>query len=924
MVWSRLSLSGVTSHRRIPSLKSVLVVLWLCAASASAATLTVRWSGEGGARSEKLSLVPVDAALPETLPRAEAIARWTRAIEGSQQSWEGLSAGTYRIILRSAEAGSAAPPVDLGEVVLSDGEERTITIALPPRDPSGGERQTIRLLTAPQDEALAVSLWRGDDRMLLSPVRERARGGLVLRMDAPCVAGSILLVQSANAVGSTTLDGDCSEIIELAMVPRAVLTMRLTVPADMQLPRSAVLHLTRCAQIPFTTAATTVQVSVPSGCGDMTVRANGFTPVTLSLRDLKAGQTADAGTIALRQGAAAAVRIRSAADGGLLRGVRVMAIRAHDLAAVHKAEELDARSFATAVSNAGGWARLDGLPDERVVFLFQGPGRKRPQISEPYELKRGTETLLDDLLLEPPSNVSITVLASAELRKSLQIDTVELLPGGNNRWPERMPISAALTEERAVVEDVPSGTWDIYAAGRLKNGFALRAARTTIEVAGGTQQHVALTITDTLYRGRVTRDGTPVSGTINLRPAVRKGGRQAVARVGADGMFQVLLDGQGEYSVRVQEPDGGGASLSRYVSFADPDDEVAIELPSGRIAGRVIDSTGAPVSGAVVSASQQLSEHAGAAYARNTPDGQFVLNNIESGTWELVAETKNGRGDPVAVSVDRDDLEDVTLIVEPVRTVHIRLTDITGALVREAFVSVETPQTGSLNWKSDIRSTGSDGIAEFRVSAARQSTPHNLIVATLDLRIACALRSMDADQSVILPPAFGELQLSGREWERSAAEKRFLLSQTGCAVPFLATRREGDAIVFPKLAAGTWSYVEIRTPQELALLLTGGAPALRVIQTFTVEPGKITRVALPPAPPVVLRRFPSNGARLESRGHVQTVPSPHRSHVPSHRCRQTAAARGSRHSAGGCGEGGQRSRHQKARFRHGRRASRRG
>ena len=78
----------------------------------------------------------------------------------------------------------------------------------------------------------------------------------------------------------------------------------------------------------------------------------------------------------------------------------------------------------------------------------------------------------------------------------------------------------------------------------------------------------------------------------------------------------------------------------------------------------------------------------------------------------------------------------------------------------------------------------------------------------------------------------------------------WLVSSNGCSVPFLGTRREPDgggaeAIVFPRLPAGRWSYVETRTPEETAAILTGRASRLTAIETFTVAAGATTRVESP-------------------------------------------------------------------------------
>lgn len=817
------------------------------------ASLGLRWSAPIEPRSEKISLLPVDAALPAQMTRAEAIALWTRSITQSEPRWDGLPSGTYQIVMRSAGASSAPPPVDLGEVILAPGEQRSVNVVLPARpanqDASAGTFRVLVRDAELENENLHITHWSGSNRTKLIPSIRRVAGGSLLTLDAPCSAGSVLVLDTLGEIGSTTLDGTCGETIRVALAPRARLAARITVPSGVRLPRFALLRATNCGaggemELPFAIADSRVSMTVPSNCSGFSVHASGFAPVTLPAR------LADVRTIALREGAAAALRIRSAATADLMAGVRITAIRVHDLPAIRKDADLESMALITAVSDASGWARMDGLPDEHVVFFLRAAGRRHAQVSEPYKLTPGTETVIDDLLLQPASNVHVTVSRPEALADSLDLSAIELRPAGHNHWPRFLAITGAITPSGTVIEDVPPGSWEVQATGRLRNGFAIRAAKTTVDVVSGADQHVTLAIRDGLYQGRVTRAGAPVAGTINLKPADRRSGRRhSVATIAADGTFLVLLEDAGEYTARVQES-SGGVSLNHYVAFTDPEKEVAIELPMRRITGRVVDSTGAPVSDAMVSATQQIADPGGEASARNTSDGRFVLRSVATGTWAIVASTKSGQSEPAVVSVDVSDVDDVTLLLEPIQIVKVRLTDITGAPVREAFVFAEFPQPGSLKSKSDVRSTGPDGAAEFRLSAAQQTSPANLVFATFDVRISCALRRLDADQSITLAPSFGELRLIGREWEKMRGVQSWLLSSNGCAVPFLGTSRERDitgetAIVFPRLASGTWSYLEIRTPEELAFVLTGRARTLNAIRTFTVESGKVTRVALP-------------------------------------------------------------------------------
>jgi hypothetical protein len=669
------------------------------AAANAVASVHVRWASVTPAQAgrRRISLLPIDVALPDELTRAAAVSLWTRPLSGDGQRWDALPIGTYQIVIRAAAGDdAAAAPHEVGEFILAPGDDRTIEVALPP----------------------------------ISEIRD--------------------------AYASTS-----------------------------------------------------------------------------------------------KQGATAAIRVRSGRDAGLVPGVRITAARAHDLAAMHKELSIDRAALGTAVTDAAGWARIPGLPREEIVFLFDAPGRSFPQISEPYVLPEAEETVIDDVLLEAPSTVFVTVSIAEKLQNTLQLREVELLPTGHNHWPPNVPIRGILGATGATIEDMPPGAWRVVATGRLKNGFAIHAAEAAVDVVPGVDRYVSLTMNDSLYQGRVTRDGLPVAGAINLKPADRRSGRRtAVATLAADGTFQVLLEGRGEYSVRVQEQNGSGAMLDEQVLFDDPEDEVSINLPAGRIHGRVVDGAGAPVAGAVITATRQSSSPAGVVFARNHADGSFTLDSVAPGPWAIAASTEGAQSEAVAVALDESDVRDIRLIVEPIELVTVRVIDGSGAPLRDAFVTAEFLPPGAVRPSSEIRSTGADGTAEFRVSRAQQATPTNLVVATSDIRLSCALRRLQGNQTVTVTPHAGEVRLLGREWGTARGVQGWLVSSSGCGVPSLATRIERDrpgeaALVFPKIAAGTWSYVETRTPAEVAAILTGRAASLPAIRSFHVESGGSTKVVLP-------------------------------------------------------------------------------
>jgi hypothetical protein len=821
------------------------------------ASLRVSWAADTVQRSEKVSLLPIDAALPTGLTRERAASMWTRPV--AEARWDSLPAGTYQLVLRTGTSGSdAPPPAGLAEVVLAPGDDRVLRAELPAApSAAAAPARAIRIVVsdAPAGETLRLWQWRDGTREELHGQTGQVAGGTLLAVDARCGAGTVIVVESKSAIGSISPDDDCGETRRLSLAPRADLTAQVTAPRGMAIPRGGVLHLAKCpgvpaaAAIPFSVTGGRIDAPAIAGCGEASLHFSGFVPLAVHgpIPDARAAKSL--GALALVHGAAAALRVRSARDAEPQAGVRITAVRARDLAAARKELELERIGIGIATTDAAGWARISGLPEEHVVFVLQAPGRAFPQVSEPYELPAGEETLVDDLRLEVPSRVFVTVSVPKEIEGAVELDRVELYASGHSHWPAGVPLRGLLAPSGAVVEDVPHGTWRVNAAGRLKNGFVIKAAETTIDVLPGADANVTLNITDRLYHGRVRRGGAAVSGVLNLKPEQRAGGRRAaVAPVTADGRFEVLLEDDGLYSVRLQESTGGGVTLDRWIAFDDPEKEIAIELPDGRVTGRVVDSSGAPVPNVLVSGTQQVATPTGGVFARNTADGRFVLESVAAGNWELVAESDAGRSEPVVLAFDDGQLDGVTLLLEPTSTIRIHATDVAGGPVSGAFIAAEF--LGARAPVNDLRTTNAQGLAQFRVTRAQQATPINLTVVTSDSRLSCALRRLDSDQTIVVPQSTGEVRLIGREWRAREGVRSWLVSSSGCAVPFIGTRDEresdgGTAKVFPRLAAGTWSFVETHTVEQHQALITGGAPRLMAIKTFTVQPGRTTTVLLP-------------------------------------------------------------------------------
>jgi hypothetical protein len=92
------------------------------------------------------------------------------------------------------------------------------------------------------------------------------------------------------------------------------------------------------------------------------------------------------------------------------------------------------------------------------------------------------------------------------------------------------------------------------------------------------------------------------------------------------------------------------------------------------------------------------------------------------------------------------------------------------------------------------------------------------------------------------------VHLIAPQWTGDQNNQAWLLSPEGCAVPFIADRRvrtdAGESLVFSGLPPGRWAYLRTRNASQLTAALTGRGASLPAAQTFIVEAGKTTRVAV--------------------------------------------------------------------------------
>lgn len=139
--------------------------------------------------------------------------------------------------------------------------------------------------------------------------------------------------------------------------------------------------------------------------------------------------------------------------------------------------------------------------------------------------------------------------------------------------------------------------------------------------------------------GTVTRAGKPAA---DVMVYAWKEQQPTQAKTGADGRYELVVDGGGECHITVGS-ESGGTHTSRRVDLPEASTyTLDFELASGRIAGRVVDSDGKPLENAMVQLNVErdqaaLSGTGTYGYFQTKADGAFTFDNLGAGVYRVTA-----------------------------------------------------------------------------------------------------------------------------------------------------------------------------------------------------------------------------------------------------------------------------------------------
>ena len=330
------------------------------------------------------------------------------------------------------------------------------------------------------------------------------------------------------------------------------------------------------------------------------------------------------------------------------------------------------------VSTTGAWASSVADDDGRVTFRHLPPGRYRLFASDGKRAAKNVDFVLgdgelrDDLRAVLPGDATTLRVGVSGLTPEERTLLSVFAWGENRRAPDAGP------DGRLEFGDVPPGTpVTVYASvsppGNTAGPVASRSIQKNVVApeAGGSLDVDVVFEPGYRLAARLTRGGAGVAGASVT-------GSSAVGGVSVGGVTDAsgscTLAGLPAGALRVTASSSGlfSASVSRTVELSG-DQALDLEIPTGRIAGRVVAAESGEALAAV-----ELRAYANAGddtppYGMTDSGGRFVLENVPPGARTLTATLKGRVADPM--TVDQADPAEVVLEMRRQDGLEVRARD---------------------------------------------------------------------------------------------------------------------------------------------------------------------------------------------------------------------------------------------------------
>jgi len=193
------------------------------------------------------------------------------------------------------------------------------------------------------------------------------------------------------------------------------------------------------------------------------------------------------------------------------------------------------------------------------------------------------------------------------------------------------------------IDGAPVGTVRVVARTTAMLGGIKQTEPKTIVIEAGASQQVDLELkSDTVVRGRVTRNGMALANAgVLFTPSAAKASTVGSTRTDNNGMYEVTGLTDGTYNVQVVDY----ANFSPYGTTRDVHGSTTfdIDIKTITLRGQVLDaSTGSPLNGAMIELrGAGDSPMMNSRTAQSDTNGMFTIDFVPSGTFQISADKDN-------------------------------------------------------------------------------------------------------------------------------------------------------------------------------------------------------------------------------------------------------------------------------------------
>jgi hypothetical protein len=320
------------------------------------------------------------------------------------------------------------------------------------------------------------------------------------------------------------------------------------------------------------------------------------------------------------------------------------------------------------------------------------------------------------------------------------------------------------------IEGAPSGTVRISARmGGMFGGSSKSAAPKAVELEpGGTAQVDIDFKSSTIIRGRVTRNGAAVpNAQVMFMPRGAKSQTSASTSADGDGRYELSGLDDGTYTVQAVDMERLNPFATQYEVHGSGTFDITIKAVTLR--GHVVDAADAR---ALADASVELRPSAGSTVfggrgAQTDAAGNFVIENIAAGTYQITAD-KSGYGhDARQIIIGDSAPEDVQFRLSPSDGITIRAVDMRDNSALSVIVSRVVDAQGN-----DLPSGNSFGGSEV-VKLPLSPGTYRVTVSARNYAQQTISMSSPSQQTVRFSPG-GTIILHSRD----TATRRFRLVDT--------------------------------------------------------------------------------------------------------------------------------------------------